>query len=59
VGLRDSARNCVSNIHGQGGLGPEAAADRIAWLVGAARRLGSTGVALKDESAAAAVLPAG
>jgi len=58
VGLRDSARNCVSNIHGQGGLGPEAAADRIAWLVGAARRLGATGVALKDESAAAA-LPAG
>lgn len=59
VGLRDSARNCVSNIHGQGGLGPEAAADRIAWLVGAARRLGATGVALKDESAAAAALPAG
>jgi len=59
VGLRDSARNCVSNIHGHGGLGPEAAAERIAWLIGAARQLGATGVALKDESGGAAVLPAG
>jgi len=49
-GLRDSARNCVSNIHPRGGLSPEAAADRLAWLVQEARRIGATGVALKDES---------
>lgn len=50
AGLRDSARNCVSNIHPNGGLSPERAADRLAWLVAAARRLGATGVGLKDES---------
>ncbi|ARC87279.1 ethanolamine ammonia-lyase subunit EutC [Rhodovulum sp. MB263] len=49
---RDSARNCVSNIHRTGGLSPEAAAARIAWLIAAARKLGRTGVALKDESGA-------
>ncbi|MFC0408239.1 ethanolamine ammonia-lyase subunit EutC [Roseomonas elaeocarpi] len=51
VGRRDSERNCVSNIHPQGGLGTEAAADRIAWLVreGLLRRL--TGVALKEDAA--------
>jgi len=51
-GLRDSARNCVSNIHQSGGLTHDAAADRLAWLVEEARRIGATGVALKDESAA-------
>ncbi|PTW46629.1 ethanolamine ammonia-lyase subunit EutC [Rhodovulum kholense] len=55
-GTRDSARNCVSNIHRTGGLSPEAAAARIAWLIGAARRLGRTGVALKDESGTAPAL---
>lgn len=49
-GLRDNARNCVSNIHLRGGLSHEAAADRLAWLVQEARRIGATGVALKDES---------
>ncbi|MFH5775494.1 ethanolamine ammonia-lyase subunit EutC [Paracoccus sp. NGMCC 1.201697] len=49
-GLRDSARNCVSNIHLCGGLSHAAAADRLAWLVQEARRIGATGVALKDES---------
>ena len=50
VGVRDSERNCVSNIHPHGGLGIEAAADRIAWLVreGLLRRL--TGVALKEDA---------
>ncbi|SMO90395.1 ethanolamine ammonia-lyase subunit EutC [Paracoccus laeviglucosivorans] len=49
-GLRDSARNCVSNIHLRGGLTHEAAADRLAWLVAEAQRIGATGVLLKDES---------
>lgn len=44
---RDSARNCISNIHGHG-LSPERAADKLAWLVREALRLGLTGVALKE-----------
>ncbi|MTH65664.1 ethanolamine ammonia-lyase subunit EutC [Paracoccus shanxieyensis] len=56
-GLRDSARNCVSNIHPRGGLSHKAAADRLAWLVAEARRIGATGVALKDESGQAAIAP--
>lgn len=49
-GLRDNARNCVSNIHARGGLSHAAAADRLVWLIHEARRLGATGVALKDDS---------
>lgn len=57
-GLRDSARNCVSNIHLNGGLTHDAAADRLAWLVEEAERVGATGVALKDESGAPEMLAA-
>lgn len=49
-GLRDNARNCLSNIHTRGGLSHAAAADRLCWLINQARRLGATGVALKDDS---------
>jgi len=48
VGRRDSERNCVSNIHPPGGLSWDEAADKIAWLLGEARRLRFTGVELKD-----------
>lgn len=48
-GLADSQRNCVSNIRPEG-LGVGEAARRLAWLLAAARRLGATGVALKDRS---------
>ncbi|WP_309605693.1 ethanolamine ammonia-lyase subunit EutC [Phenylobacterium sp.] len=47
-GRRDSERNCVSNIRDPGGLSPGQAADKIAWLLAEARRLGFTGVELKD-----------
>jgi ethanolamine ammonia-lyase small subunit len=47
-GRRDSERNCVSNIREPGGLSPDQAADKIAWLSREARRLGFTGVDLKD-----------
>jgi ethanolamine ammonia-lyase small subunit len=47
-GRRDNDRNCVSNIRDPGGLAPGQAADKIAWLLTEARRMGLTGVALKD-----------
>jgi ethanolamine ammonia-lyase small subunit len=46
-GTPDSARNCVSNVH-ENGLLPEAAAEKIAWLVRETRRLGYSGVLLKE-----------
>ena len=49
AGLVDSQRNCVSNIRPQG-LSAADAANKVAWLVAAARSLGASGVALKDES---------
>lgn len=49
IGCPDARRNCVSNIRPQG-LAVASAADRIAWLLAAARRLGGSGVMLKDES---------
>jgi ethanolamine ammonia-lyase small subunit len=52
-GRQDSERNCVSNIRPPHGLDHETAATRIAWLVHQARARRLTGVALKDESAAA------
>ena len=47
-GRRDSERNCLSNIRSPGGLSAEQAADRLAWLLGEIRRLGFSGVNLKD-----------
>ncbi len=47
-GRTDAERNCISNIR-PAGLGYDAAARKLLWLVAAARRLGATGVALKDE----------
>jgi ethanolamine ammonia-lyase small subunit len=49
VGRSDAERNCVSNIRPEG-QPPAQAAARLAWLLAAARRLGGTGVALKDAS---------
>lgn len=52
-GMPDSARNCVSNIHGNGGLTHDVAAGRLVWLIRAAMERGMTGVGLKDESSGA------
>jgi ethanolamine ammonia-lyase small subunit len=48
-GRRDSERNCISNIHGNGGLSSEAAADKLVWLIGEALRLQLSGVGLTDD----------
>ena len=55
IGRSDAERNCLSNIR-PGGLSPEVAAFKLAWLVETALTRRLTGVALKDESDAA--LPA-
>ncbi len=58
-GLADSQRNCVSNIRPEGLVVAEAAR-RIAWLLVEARRLGATGIVLKDRSDSPALAePAG
>ncbi|MES2711082.1 MAG: ethanolamine ammonia-lyase subunit EutC [Pseudomonadota bacterium] len=56
IGRTDAERNCISNIR-PGGLDTAEAAGKIHWLLGAARALGTTGVALKDEQPAPVLLP--
>jgi len=51
-GTRDSARNCISNIHNNGGLSYETASDMLAWLMREALIRGLTGVGLKEASGA-------
>lgn len=48
IGRVDSERNCLSNIRSPGGLPYELAADRLVWLMKAARGQKLTGVQLKD-----------
>ncbi|WP_323143022.1 ethanolamine ammonia-lyase subunit EutC [Massilia phyllosphaerae] len=56
VGLTDESRNCISNVRAAG-LGHEAAAAKLHYLLAQACRRGLTGVALKDESADEALAP--
>jgi ethanolamine ammonia-lyase small subunit len=49
-GRTDAERNCISNIRPDGLL-PEAAGDKLLWLIAAMHRLRVTGVTLKDEQA--------
>jgi len=51
VGRSDAERNCISNVRPEG-LSYAQAAHRLAFLMAGARRLGRSGTALKDESAA-------
>jgi ethanolamine ammonia-lyase small subunit len=55
-GRSDAERNCISNIR-PGGLGTAEAARKLLWLTAAARRLGTTGIALKDEEPTALPAP--
>ncbi|MFJ9363766.1 ethanolamine ammonia-lyase subunit EutC [Nocardia sp. NPDC101769] len=58
-GRSDSERNCISNIHPPEGLSYERAAHVVTGLVDGARRLGRSGVDLKDTSADRALTDAG
>lgn len=49
AGRSDAQRNCISNVRPEG-LAPAAAAARLWWLCAEARRLGLTGIGLKDRS---------
>jgi ethanolamine ammonia-lyase small subunit len=49
VGRTDAERNCISNVRPEG-LPYEEAARRLCYLLSTARRLGLSGVALKDDS---------
>jgi ethanolamine ammonia-lyase small subunit len=51
VGRTDAERNCISNVRPPEGLGYAAAAGKLVHLMREARRLGITGVGLKDDSA--------
>jgi ethanolamine ammonia-lyase small subunit len=55
-GRSDAERNCISNIR-PAGLSYDAAAGKALWLLRAARAMGATGVALKDEQEGQGVLP--
>lgn len=57
IGRADSERNCISNIHANGGLSPAAAAAICGRLVRAALTLGLSGVDLKDPGDSLAAPP--
>ena len=50
VGRADSERNCISNIHGAGGLSAGEAASLLGRLLREALRRGLSGVDLKDDA---------
>lgn len=57
IGRTDAERNCISNIHAFG-LSPAAAADKLMWLYREIRRLGFSGVDLKErETAGLSTMP--
>ncbi len=53
-GRRDSERNCISNIHANGGLTIFQAVEKLVWLLREALGRGVTGVELKENSGALA-----
>jgi ethanolamine ammonia-lyase small subunit len=56
VGLTDESRNCISNVR-PAGLGYQAAARKLHYLLAQARNRQLSGVSLKDESDDSAQLP--
>jgi ethanolamine ammonia-lyase small subunit len=55
-GRTDAERNCISNVRPEG-LPPDAATDKLLWLIAEMRRLQLTGIGLKDEQGAARLGP--
>ena len=55
-GRTDAERNCISNIRPDG-LTPEAAGDKLLWLIAAMRRLRLSGIGLKDEQSRPFITP--
>lgn len=49
TGRSDAERNCISNIHGAGGLAPHEAAATLGWLLREALRRQLSGIDLKDD----------
>ncbi|HTZ88985.1 MAG TPA: ethanolamine ammonia-lyase subunit EutC [Alloacidobacterium sp.] len=49
IGCTDADRNCISNVRPEG-LSCEAAAHKLCYLMMEARRIGASGIALKDGS---------
>lgn len=49
IGRTDAERNCISNVR-PAGLDYAGAARKLVYLIDGARRLGASGVALKDDS---------
>jgi len=49
VGMPDSGRNCISNIHAHG-LDPAVAAHKATWLIREASRIGLSGIGLKENA---------
>ncbi|OIQ76047.1 ethanolamine ammonia-lyase light chain [mine drainage metagenome] len=58
MGRSNAERNCISNVRPEG-LPCALAAHKLAYLLGGARRLGRSGVDLKDDSEATAVTASG
>lgn len=49
AGLTDARRNCISNVR-PAGMSIDAACDKLIWLIDQSMCLGTSGVALKDQS---------
>jgi ethanolamine ammonia-lyase small subunit len=57
TGRSDAQRNCISNIHGAGGLSPQEAAATLGWLLRESLRRQLSGVDLKHDLTPGLIAP--